>query len=63
MGTPSAEGGACMRTLGWEAGPRGPVGGAIDRPKDGILDNLAFSHVNKGPSGSLKSVIMGKGGS
>ena len=56
--------------MGGEAGPRGAVGGAsgvviIDRPKNGILDSvcLAFPQVNKGPSGSLKSVIMGKGGS
>lgn len=67
MGTPGAVGGACV---GGEAGPRGAVGGAsgvviIDRPKNGILDSvcLAFPQVNKGPSGSLKSVIMGKGGS
>lgn len=54
--------------LGLGGGASGPGGRGqrrviIDRPKDGILDNLAFSHVNKGPSGSLKSVIMGKGGS
>ena len=66
VGTRGAVGGACVGTSGGKAGPRGAVGGAsgvviTDRPKNGILDSLclAFPQVNKGPSGSLKSVIMG----